>query len=372
MTHAPSRAIIDLGAYAANLEAIRRRIPARCQVMPVIKADGYGHGLVPIARTAAAQGAGMLAVACVEEGLALVRAGIEAPILVTVQPLPDQAAAAIQAGMRIVVGDLAAGEQFGEIARKLNKVTPIHCKIDTGMGRQGFAVETALEKLRALSRISNLDIEGVMTHFPGAEVPNGAYEQEQIRTFRRLLVDLNQEGIPYECAHMANSAGIIHVPGSAFDFVRPGIMTYGVWPVEDPAAKTDLRPVLRWESRLFTTRTLERGRAVGYGGTFTTPVRMPVGLVPVGYADGYPVALSGKAEVLVRGIRCPVIGRVSMDQIVIDLRPMPDAKPGETVCLLGTDGLDTISAQELATRAGTIPWEILTNIGPRVERVYID
>ena len=372
MKHAPSRAVIDLGAYAANLAAIRKRIPENCGVMPVIKADAYGHGLVPIARKAVECGAAMLAAACVEEGLALREAGIEAPILVTIQPLRDQALPAIEADLRLVVGDAHAGEVYGELARQVGKVATVHCKIDTGMGRQGFAADSALEGLRFLTRISHLDIEGVMTHFPGADQPNGAYEQEQLRAFKRLLSDMNKEGIPYEIAHMANSAGILNVPGSTFDLVRPGLMTYGVWPVDNPPADESVRPVLRWETRVIAVKTLERGQPVGYGGIYTTPVRMPVAIVPVGYADGYPFALTGKAEVLLRGKRCKVLGRVSMDQLVIDLRSVPDAQPGESVTLIGTDGAETITAGELAHRAGSIPWEILTGIGPRVERVYLD
>jgi len=372
VSHAPSRAVIDLNAYAANLDVLRKRIPDECRLMPVIKANAYGHGLEPIARKAAACGAGMLAVACVEEGLALRAAGIEAPILVTVQPLPDQALPAIEAGLRLVVGDARTGEQFGELARKAGKVATVHCKIDTGMGRQGFPAESAIEGLRFLTRISHLDIEGVMTHFPGADQPNGAAEQEQVRIFKRLLSDMNKEGIPYEAVHMANSAGILHVPGSLFDFVRPGLLTYGVWPVAERPADMPVRPVLRWETRLFATKTLERGRPVGYGGTFTTPVRMPIGIVPVGYADGYSFALTGKAEVILRGKRCKVLGRVSMDQLIIDLRPVPEAQPGETVTLIGTDGSQSVTVEELAAKAGSIPWEILTGIGPRVERVYLD
>jgi len=372
VSHAPSRALVDLNAYAGNLKAIRGRIPESCGLMPIIKANAYGHGLVPIARKAIECGAGMLAVACVDEGLALRAAGIDAPILVTVQPLPNQAQPAIEADMRLVVGDAEAGEHFGELARAAGKVAAVHCKIDTGMGRQGFAVESALEGLRFLTRISHLDIEGVMTHFPGAEKPNGAYEQEQLRAFKRLLAEMNKEGIPYEVAHMANSAGILHVPGSAFDFVRPGLMAYGVWPVAERPAEMPVRPVLRWETRLFATKTLERGHPIGYGGVFTTPVRMPIGIVPVGYADGYPAALTGKAEVLVRGKRCKVLGRVSMDQLVIDLRPVPEARTGETVTLIGADGSQSITVEEIAQRAGTIPWEILTGIGARVERVYLD
>ena len=372
MRFAPSRALIDLNAYAANLKVIRQRIPEGCLLMPVIKANAYGHGAIAIAKKAIECGAGMLAVACVEEGIALREAGIDAPILVTVQPLPDQALPAIEAGLRLVVGDTRSCEAYGDLARKAGKVATVHCKIDTGMGRQGFAIETALEDLRFLTRISHLDIEGVMTHLPGAEQPNAAYEQEQLRTFKRFLADLNKEGIPYEVAHMANSAGVLNVPGSAFDFVRPGLLSYGVWPLTELPADNPVRPVLRWESRVIATRIIERGHPIGYGGQFTTPVRMPIAIVPVGYADGYPVALSGKAEVLLRGKRCAVLGRVSMDQLVVDLRPVPDAQPGETVTLIGADGTQTVTVEELAQKAGTIPWEILTRIGSRVERTYLD
>lgn len=369
---ASSRAMVDLTAYAHNLGCVRELIPADCAILAVVKANAYGHGLIPIARQAVAHGVAMLGVATVEEGIALREAGIEAPILLLVQPAQHALAAAIENGLRPMISDVATAEHIGDLVRKAGKIVPIHCKVDSGMGRQGFEIEQAVRQMLYLTRVSNIDIEGIATHFPVADLSNDPFTINQIRAFKHLLRQLNKHGVPYEMAHAANSAAIMNYPGSMFNMVRPGLMTYGVWPTDTPPVSSPLRRVLRWESRIVLLKQLEAGASIGYGRTYITEAPMRAALIPVGYADGYKHKLSNTADVLIRGQRCPVRGAVSMDQIVADTTHLEEVAVGDRVTLIGTDGDQTITAEELARHAQTIPYDILAGIGPRVQRQYVE
>lgn len=369
---APSRAIVDLDAYAHNLRVVRQMIPKGCRVMAVVKADAYGHGAVPLANRALAEGVDMLGVATVDEGVVLRKADIEAPILVLVQVCDDALAAAIEYDLHLTISDARTGERLGEQARRVNKVIPIHCKVDSGMGRQGFEFERALDDMRFLTRVSHVDIEGIATHFPVAGSARDPFTANQIKAFKHLLRQLDREGIPYEVAHAANSAAIINYPNSTFDMVRPGLMTYGAWPTDTAPQDSTLRPVLRWETRIVLIKELEPGLTIGYGRTYTTHEPMRAALLPVGYEDGYKYSLANKAEVLIRGKRCSVCGNVSMDQIVVDVSEVPGAAVGDAVTLIGTDGGQTVTVEELAGKAQTIPHDFLVGIGSRVERDYVE
>lgn len=367
-----TRVIVDLNAYANNLRIVRQMIPGECAIMSVVKADAYGHGAVRIARKALQEGTSMLGVATVDEGIALRDAGIDSPVLVMVQPPAEAIGAAVENDLRIMVSDVATAEHIGEHARRLNKVVPIHCKIDSGMGRQGFDIETALNDITFLTRVSHIDIEGIATHFPLAETVRDQFTATQLKLFKHLLKQLEKQGIPYEMAHAANSAAIINYPNSVLDMVRPGLMTYGVWPTETPPVQSPLHPVLRWETRIILIKDIRPGTAIGYGRTYTAHEPMRMALLPVGYADGYKYKLANNADVIIRGKRCPVRGAISMDQITVDVTGVPGAVVGDTATLLGTDGSQSISADELAQRAQTIPYDILTGIGPRCERVFVE
>lgn len=368
---AASHVIVDLDAYAHNLGVVRRFTEGQAGIIAVIKADAYGHGLLPVGRKALSAGVRMLGVAAIDEGIALREAGIRAPILVMVQPLQEALAAVLEYDLTLMVSDVATAERLGELAQRARRVVSLHCKIDTGMGRQGFDVATASEDLQYLTRISHIDIQGIAMHFPVADLPEDTYTYNQIKSFKQLLKRLDRQGIPYEMAHAANSAAIVHYKDSIFDMVRPGLITYGVWPTDTPPANSLIKRVLRWETRIVQARRIASGASIGYGRTYTTPRGMRAAILPVGYADGYKHALSNRAEVLIHGRRCPVRGSVCMDQIVVDVSHVPEAKPGDLATLIGTDGQETISAEELAQRAQTIPYDILTGIGARVARVYL-
>ncbi|HOZ48323.1 MAG TPA: alanine racemase [Candidatus Hydrogenedentes bacterium] len=369
---ASSRAIIDLNAYGHNLDVVRNHIPRECGIMAVVKTNAYGLGGIPLARHAVDCGVDMLAVATVSEGIALREAGIHIPVLVLVQPSESHLADAVEHDLRVTVSEPAFAERLSEIGRRMSRLVPIHFKVDTGMGRQGVDVERALDTMEYLVRLPQIDIEGIATHFAQAEIRDDPFTLEQIRAFKKLLRDADKAGLPYDFAHAANSAGIVNYPHAAFDMVRPGLMTYGVWPYDIPAEQSPLRPVLRWISQTVVLKDIEAGQSVGYGRTYRAEARMRVAVVPVGYADGYRYHLANRAEVLVRGVRCPVRGSVCMDQIVVDVTGLEHVRLGDTVTLIGTDGSETITPWELAKIAGTVPNDILTGLGWRVAREYVD
>ncbi|GMV98929.1 MAG: alanine racemase [Candidatus Hydrogenedentota bacterium] len=371
MSAAHSRAIIDLSAYAQNLRAIRDAVPPETGILAVVKADAYGLGMIPIAQRAVAEGVSMLGVAHVSEGIALRKAGITAPVLIMVQPFEDSLAAAVENDLRITVSNVQIAEKLGEIARGMNKVVPVHCEIDTGMGRQGFHVDTAVADMLFLTRISHIDIEGIFTHFPSADDSKEPFTAQQLRQFRNLLRQVDKEGIPYELAHASNSAGIVTQPTAAFDMVRPGIMTYGVWPADTPRTM-NIAPVVRWETKIALLKDIQAESTVGYGRTYTTKEAIRTAVLPVGYADGYMLALSNRSHVLIRGQKCPVRGRVSMNHTVVEVGHVGGVSVGDTAVLIGSDGGKSIAVEELAHQANTIPYEILTGIGRSVERVYLD
>ena len=361
---------VDLDAYAHNLRYVRERIPADCAVIAVVKADAYGLGAAPIARRAIQEGVLMLAVATIDEGISLRQQGIEAPILVLIQPPHEALGATIEFRLRLTISDVATAERLGDAARKQKRVAQVHCEIDTGMGRQGFLAETAVADVLAITRVSNVDIEGISTHFPSADAANDQFTVNQVKIFRQLLKQLEKQGVPYEIAHAANSAGIVNFPGASLNAVRAGLVTFGVWPGDTPPPEEPLRTVAQWTSRIVLVKEIPGGASVGYSRTYRAPSRMVAAVAPVGYADGYPLALSNNAEVLIRSVRCPVRGRVSMDQIVVDVTEVPGVSAGDDVILLGGSGGKRITVEELATRAQTIPYEILTGIGQRVTRTY--
>jgi len=365
-----SQAIVDLAAYAHNLSVVRNLVGPSCRIAAIVKGDGYGLGALPMARRALESGASMLGVATVDEGIQLREGGIDAPILVMMQSDTDVLASVVRYGLTLMLSDVRTAELLGEMARKANTVAPVHCMIDTGMNRQGFALETAADEIQYLTRISHIDIEGIGTHFPTANVVDDVLTYGQIKAFKQLLKRLEKDGTPYEMAHTANSAGTVNYPSSLFNMVRVGIMTYGVWPTDQPPAATLLKPVLRWETTVAQVRGIGAGETVGYGRTYTASTPMRVAMLPIGYADGYPYHLSNKGEVLIRGVRCPLRGTVCMDQIVVDVTGVPRVEVGDTAVLAGGHGEDAITVAELAHHAETIPYEILTGIGRRVPRIY--
>ena len=367
---ATSHAVIDLDAYAHNIVETRSRLHTDCRLMAVVKAHAYGHGAAPLATRAVETGVDMLGVATVEEGVHLRESGIKAPILVLVQPAESVLTLAVDNDLRLAVSNVAIAERICEIARRMNRVVPIHCKIDTGMCRQGFDPANAANELQQLTRLSHIDIEAIWTHYAVANAVRDPGTANQAKLFRQILKKLDRVGVPYEFAHAGNSAAVINHPEHVFDMARVGLMTYGVWPSDHIPERSPLRPVMRWETEIVLIKEVEKGSAIGYGGTYTTPGSARIALLPVGYADGYRHALSNRASALVRGKRCPVRGRISMDQTTIDITGVPNAEIGDRVTLIGADGNEAVTVQELADRASALPYEIMSGLQNRVRRIY--
>jgi alanine racemase len=361
---------INLQAYRHNIRTLQSIFLSNTGIIAVVKSNGYGLGAVELAKRALEEGVAMLAVAHVVEGEELREQLPDVPILVMVQPLPDELTNAVKANLTITLSELTLAEKLGDIARKLNKVVPVHCEIDTGMGRQGFSIEDAPKALLKMTRISNIDVQAIYTHFPSADSRNDNFTANQIKAFNSLINDLSKDGIPFEYVHAANSAAVLMQEGCAYDYIRPGIITYGVWPNNQPDKSIDIKPIMEWKTKVVLIRDLPGGVPISYGRTFRTDKPTKIAVLPIGYADGYPRILSNQSDVLIRGTRCPIRGTITMNETMVDITHIPETTIGETVTLIGTDAHETISVEELAEKAQTIGYEILTGISEHIPRQY--
>ncbi|NPA06303.1 MAG: alanine racemase [Chloroflexi bacterium] len=362
---------VNLPAYRANLRAIQTFVGPRVQIFAVVKANAYGHGLVPMARAALQAGARRLVVHRLDEALQLRASGIQAPILILgYVPL---AAARWVAQHRLTPTVITL-----EFLEALSAHTPadavseVHINVDTGMGRYGLLPDEVVPFLRAAASIPRVRIEGIYTHFATADEADRTYMLQQWRVFQDVLTAAEAAGVRPPVRHACNSAAIFALPEAHLDAVRPGIATYGLRPSLDWETPIALQPVLTWKARVARVRTLPPGHGIGYGRTYVTSKPTTVALVPVGYGDGYHRILSNKGQVLIHGQRAPVLGRVSMDQIVVNVSHIPNVALEDEVVLLGQQGGEAISAEELAAWAQTINYEVVTAILPRVPRIYLD
>lgn len=376
---------IDLKALAHNYHELQRVTAPGAAMMAVVKADGYGHGAVPVARTALACGATFLAVARFDEALRLREAGITAPILLFGYSLPEYVDYMAANDIRVSVGSLASARRLNEQALSIGKRLKVHVKIDTGMGRLGLlsvpmpgnpdqdeGPPDTVQEVLTVASLPGLEMEGVFTHFANADAADKTHAREQFVRFTGLLRALEKAGLEIRFRHAANSAAVIEMPETHLDLVRPGISQYGLWP-SDQVDKTRiaLKPVMTLKSRVIQVKSVGSGFAVSYGSTYRTPRPTRIATVPVGYADGFHRMLSSKGHMLVRGFRAPIVGRVCMDLTMIDVGAIPGVAPEDEVVILGRQGDETISADEIAALAGTINYEAVSSITSRVRRVYI-
>ncbi len=364
-------AAIDLDAIAGNVRRITSHIGPQVQMFAVVKANAYGHGATPVARAALGSGATRLAVARVVEGIALRRAGITAPILVMGYFAEGEIAG-------IVAHDLTATITTSSLARALSdwavshgRQVKVHIKVDTGMGRFGLLPEEVVPFVDQMARLDGLELEGIYTHFAVADLADSSYTERQFLTFLGVLTSLDASGFSFRLRHVANSAATLALPHMHLDAVRVGIALYGLRPSDEVEPPVTLRPALSLKSCVARLRTLPTGSSIGYGRTYITSRPTPVALIPVGYGDGYRRALSNKGYVLIRGQRVPVIGRVSMDQLSVDVTGIEGVEEGDAVTLIGEQGSARISAEEVAALAGTINYEVTTGLLSRVPRIYL-
>lgn len=367
----PTRAVIDLTAIEHNLIQIRDLVGRSVEILAVVKADAYGHGALEVARACEYAGASMLGVALVEEGAELRRAGIRLPILVQCCIREAGIGAALENDLILTTASFAFAEQLSGEASKAGVTANVHADIDTGMGRIGFASGSAVEEIAKLAELPNVSLDGVYTHFSTSEVEDDPFTLDQLQLFEELVNGLSARGVRPSRVHAANSGAVINYPQSHFTLVRPGLILYGVYPDRRLKDKIDLWPALRFETSIVFLKDIAAGTSLGYGRSFVASEPMRIATANVGYADGYPWRLSNSSNALVRGKLVPVVGRVSMDQLLIDVSPVSDASLGDSVTLLGRDGEKSISAEDVAEWAGTIPYEILCGISKRVPRHYV-
>jgi alanine racemase len=363
-------AYIKLDALEDNYALIRSRIPAAVKLLCVVKADAYGHGVLPVARLMESLGTDYLGVATMSEGVFLREKGIRLPVLVMGGCLPwEDIGEAAAKSLTVAVHDPAMIERIGCAALEGTAPLRVHVKVDTGMGRLGFLPGQLPTVFEALRMMEGVLVEGMMSHFASSEVRD-AYGFAQIEKFRQALDIAEAEGPRPSVAHIANSGAVTVYPEALFNMVRVGINLYGSHPDRALAGLLPVRQVMTVTSRIASIRHFDGGAALSYGRTFVTDGSTMVAYVPVGYADGYPRYLSNRGVVLIRGERCPVVGRVCMDWLLVNVSHLRSVEVGDEVVLLGGEGPAVVTADELAEKAGTIPYEILCKISARVPRVY--
>lgn len=362
-----TKAIVHLDAIAHNVAQIRKRIGSDREVMAVVKADGYGHGAVEVSLSALKSGANCLGVAVPEEGEKLRRAGVDVPVTVLGLIQPEEAYKVIDLGLEQTVCSLEVAEALNEIASNKGAVVNVHIKIETGMGRVGVQPIDALAFVRRLGRFKNLKLKGIFSHFSCADEVDKTFAKKQVEIFDGVVREIEASGIRIPKKHMANSAAILDLPESYYGLVRPGIMIYGLYPSPEVSHSIELKPAMTFMTRVTFVKRVLSGTSISYGRTFITDKETPVATLPVGYADGYSRLLSGRGEVLIKGHRVPLIGRICMDMCMIDVSGVENVRPGDEVTLFG----EGLPVDEVAEKLGTINYEVVCAVGKRVPRVYI-
>ncbi len=341
----------------------------KARIMAAIKADAYGHGAIEVARTLETEGVYMFGVASLEEGIELRQAGITSKILILSPILYSQIDAIMEYNLIPTISELGFFRLLERKMKALGKPILVHIEIDTGMTRTGISYKDAKESIRAVDSSPFIKIEGLFSHFPLADA-NGTFSKKQIKAFGSLIKNLKKHKINPLFVHIANSSGIFKHPDSHFNLVRPGIALYGLTSSPEIRYSRKFLPVMALKSRVVNIRTVKANIPISYGHTFVTKRRSRIATVSVGYGDGYPRVLSNIGEVLVKGIRVPIVGTVCMDLIMIDVTHVKGVKIGDVVTLIGKDGTEQITAEECAKKSHTIVYEITSGIGPRVARVY--
>jgi alanine racemase len=364
----PTHLLVDRAVLAANLLAIAEHV-APAQVMPILKANAYGHGLVPIARLYEQLGVPYLGVAYLEEGMRLRRAGVAVPILVLGGILGSQIPLFLEHGLTLTASSVDKLDAIEACAASTGRRARVHLKIDTGMERVGVHWYSAQSLIERALRCTHVDVEGIFSHFANADSADLTHARLQLERFEGVLDRWAQRGPPV-LRHIANSGAVAGLPASWLDLVRPGLLAYGVYPSEHVPRSVAVRPALTWVSRVVYFKVVRAGSPVSYGSTWVADRQVRVVTVPVGYGDGYPRRMSGSAEVVIHGRRYPVVGRICMDQVMVNIG-WDSAYNEDEVVLLGERDGASVTVEELADWAGTIPYEILTGINTRVPRVYV-
>lgn len=369
---------IDLDALVYNARSIESRLTGGSRILAIVKADGYGHGAVEVARTLARCGVGYFGVSNLEEAIQLRRAGITEPVLILSHTPPEEAGRLLEFGITQTVLSAEHGEMLSRAAVQAGGRVKVHLKVDTGMTRVGFLYQdperdrVSITDMAEICRLPGLEPEGIFTHFAVSDEPDGeAFTREQFSRFMRAVRELEERGIAFRYRHCCNSAATIRFPEMHLDLVRPGLILYGLMPAPWMNGMLPLRPLMALKSKVAMVKTVPAGATVSYGRQYTTTRDTRLATVSIGYADGYSRRLSGRGYMLVQGQRAPVVGRVCMDQCMLDVSGIPEVKADTTVTAFGRDGDAVLPVEEFAGWSDTINYEAVCEIGKRVTRVYL-
>ncbi|MCH5252664.1 MAG: alanine racemase [Lachnospiraceae bacterium] len=362
---------IDLEAIRYNIRQVRKNIRPETKIMAIVKANAYGHGAVPVAKAlyGLVDGYG---VATMEEALELRKAGLDGMILILGYTGEEWFSALVKNEISQTIYSVEIAEKLNAVSGEQKKKARVHIKIDTGMSRLGFpAGRDSIEKIKRIAAMPYLEIEGAFTHFARADEKTPEAAKEPLQTYLDFIKELEKEGISIPVHHVSNSAAIIHFPEANLDMVRSGIMTYGLYPSEEiPKDSICLKPAMQWKAHISFVKTVEPGTPISYGGTYTAGKKMRIATIPVGYADGMRRELSNRGRVLVHGQYADIVGRVCMDQFMIDVTDIPDVKEGDVVTIVGRDGKKEISVEEIAALSHSFNYEFVCCVTNRVPRFY--
>ena len=362
---------VNLSHIRDNYKLIRNKVGDKVKILAVVKAEAYGHGMVPVSKLLVENNVDYLGVARIGEAAQLRKAGISCPILLFGSLPPKQIDSAISYRITPTVYTLELARAINKTAERKNVRVKVHLKIDTGMGRVGVWHEQALELTRAIYKLANIELEGIYTHFPSADEQEKDFTHRQIADFKSLIKSLEKEGFVIPCKHAANSAGILDIESSYFNLVRPGLMLYGIYPSRHVSRELVLKPALSLKTTVVHLKNTPAGRSISYGRKYVTGTSTVIAVLPLGYGDGYSHLLSNKSSVLIKGRRSPVAGRICMDQMMVDVGKIKDVKVGDEVVLIGPQGGREIKVEEIAEACGTISYQVLCWISRGVPRLYL-
>lgn len=373
-TYSRVYAKIDLDAIVSNMERMKQNLNANTKIMAVIKADGYGHGAVQIAQMLETlEYIWGFAVATLDEAIVLRSEGVQKPILVLGCVFPEQYMEMLKNDIRMNVYTEEMAESISQMAARESMTAYMHIKLDTGMTRLGFDMSNdSVDAITRIAGLKNVCMEGIFTHFAKADETDKKFTQKQIKDFVWMTEKLKEKNVVFQYEHCANSAAIIDVPEANFDLVRAGISTYGLYPSEEVCKENvPLKPALALKSHVAFVKEILAGTPISYGGTYVSERDMKVATIPVGYADGYPRNLSNVGYVLIRGKKAPIVGRVCMDQFMVDVTDIEGVSFGDNVTLIGKDGNETITVEELSKLSGRFNYEFICDLGKRIPRVFV-
>ena len=366
----PAYLEVDLDALAYNVRNIKKRLGKDVELMAIVKANGYGHGAYEVAKVALENGAGSLGVANLEEGIELREKGIKAPIINLFPEPPERAEKVVEYDLDQVITDLGFVKRLSQEAKRQNKCSHIFIEIDTGLGRYGIPPQKIIDLVRRIKKLENVRLKGILSQFSTADQLKKDFAYHQLSVFKNTLDELESFSNHIPIKSIANSGAVLDIPASYFNHVRVGHLLYGLYPSLETTESIKVKPAMSLKSKVMFIKEVEKGTPISYGKTYIAKKKAKIATIPLGYADGYSRLLSNKGEVLIRGKRAKVVGRVCMDAFMVDVSHIPDVKLGDEVVVMGKQGKEEITAHNLGRWTGTFAYEIMTRMGKRLPVVY--